>query len=293
MTLGRLRSRRPLQTNDDEITRDVAERLGKLGFTRAGAPEVSIEKKFQMIRVAGLLPVCAVLLWAASQPWKSSDPKDWTSQDADRVLTNSPWAQSVSASFALAEDDPPPPPAIDVPQAGMPSPRNGATDGRWDGGVSRVNRNGTPTLEVTVRWDSALPVRQASERKRGGLPYSPEQLRKDYIVTVIGLVPAGRYGQPQLRTNSSSDGLEDLRNPEEMLEGMMRYSFLFPRGKSSIRPEDAKLDTSTGALHIFFPRTQAIEADDKEVTFQMRFGSLSVVRKFRLKDMMYHGQLEL
>jgi hypothetical protein len=246
-----------------------------------------------MIRVAGLLPVFAVLLWAASQPWKTSDPKEWTSRDVDRLLTNSPWAQSASASFALAEDNtPPPPPTIDVPQAGMPSPHNGATDGRWDGGVSRVNRNGSPTLDVTVRWDSALPVRQAFERKRGGQTYSPEQLRKDYIVTVIGLVPAGRYIEPQLPGGSSS-APGDVRNPEEMLESMMRYSLLFPRGKPAIRPEDAKLDTSTGTVHIFFPRREAIDADDKEVTFQMRFGSLSVVRRFRLKDMMYHGQLEL
>ncbi len=211
----------------------------------------------------------------------------------ERVLTDSPWAQSVPASFALAEDNtPPPPPAIDTPQAGMPSPHNGATDGRWDGGVSRVNRNGPPTLDVTVRWDTALPVRQAFDRKRSGEPYSSEQFRKDYIITVIGLVPAGRYIEPQL-PNGSGNRPEDVRNPEEMLAGMMRTSFLFPRGKSAIRPEDAKLDNSTGTLHIFFPRTQAIDADDKEVTFQMRFGSLSIIKKFRLKDMLYHGQLEL
>ncbi len=251
-------------------------------------------KSLHMIRVAGLLPICTILLCAAaSQPWKTSDPKDWTSQDVDRVLTNSPWAQSAAALFALAEDNtPPPPPAIDAPQAGMSNPRNGATDGRWDGGVSRVNRNGPPTLDVTVRWDTALPVREAFEHKRSGQTYSPEQVRKDYIITVIGLVPAGRYIQPQMRT-SSSDGLEDVRNPEEMLEALMRYSFLFPHGKHAIRPEDTKLDSSTGTLHLFFPRTQAIDADDKEVTFQMRFGSLSVVKKFRLKDMVYHGQLEL
>jgi hypothetical protein len=106
------------------------------------------------------------------------------------------------------------------------------------------------------------------------------------------LVPAGRYLDPQLATRSTN-APEDVRNPEEMLESMMRYSFLFPHGKSAVRAEDAKLDTSTGTLHIFFPRSRAIDGDDKEVTFQMRFGSLSVVRKFRLRDMMYHGQLEL
>jgi hypothetical protein len=246
-----------------------------------------------MTRTAVLVAVSAICACAASLPWKGADPAHWTKQDLERVLNDSPWAQSAGASFALAEDNtPPPPPAIDVPQAGMPSPHNGATDGKWDGGVSRVNRNGPPTLDVTVRWDSALPVRQALERSRPPVAYSPEQIRKDYIVSVIGLVPAGRSVRPELNP-SSSDAQEDARNPAQMLENLMRYSRLFPRGQSPIRPDDAKLDQDTGTVHIFFPRNQAIRLNDKEVTFQVRFGSLTVAKKFRLKDMLYQGQLEL
>ncbi len=244
-----------------------------------------------MFRVVVLATASVILLWASQQPWKAGDPRQWTTQDAERVLTDSPWAQAAGASFALAADDPPPGPSIDVPQAGMASP-HGATDGRWDGGVGRLDRNGPPTLNVTIRWDSALPVRQAAEHERAATRYSPEQLRKDYIITIVGLVPGGRYGQPELNSRSG-DGATDVRNPEEMLEGVMRYARLFPRGKSAIRPEDAKLDNASGDLHLFFPRTGGIALGDKEVTFETRFGSLSVVKRFRLKDMVYKGQLEL
>jgi hypothetical protein len=249
-----------------------------------------------MRSVVALLLI-AYLGFAGSRDfWKNSDPAQWTPQEIERLLTESPWSQPVSATFALAEEEPAQP-AIDVPQAGMPNPRNAATDGRWDGGVGRANRNTLPTLNVTVRWDSALPVREALGRQRSAVPYSAEQVRKYYLVSVAGLVPAGRYMAPTLNTRSGDEGLgsrnpQDPRNPEEMLEGVMRYARLFPHGKAPIRPEDAKLDPQ-GTIHLFFPRGSTITLDDKDVTFELRFGSLSVMKKFRLKDMVYKGELQL
>lgn len=239
-----------------------------------------------------MFALSAALLWGSSQPWKTSEPDRWTARDVDQLLADSPWAQPAGASFSLAEEDGPAPPAIDVPQAGMPSPRNSATDGRWDGGVGRVNRNGPPTLTVTVRWDSALPIRQAQERQRSQPEYKPAQLRGEYIITIEGLVPGGRYGRPELDSRSGDRAL-NMRNPEEMLEGVMRYSRLYPRGKTPLRADDAKLDNATGTLHLFFPRSEPITLADKEVTFETRFGALSILKKFRLRDMLYHGQLEL
>ena len=74
-----------------------------------------------------------------------------------------------------------------------------------------------------------------------------------------------------------------LRN---LLENAARH------GKPPIRPDDAKLDAK-GTIHLFFPRSSAITLDDKDVTFEVRFGSLSVTKKFRLKDMVYKGELAL
>ena len=247
---------------------------------------------FPKLKGTALVATSAISLLAAQQPWKTSSPQQWTAQDVERVMTDSPWAQLAGASFALSEEnDPPPGPSAESPQSGMAN-SNGTADGRWDGGVGRLDRTGPPTLNVTVRWDSALPVRLAAKREHTEARYAPDQLRKNYIITIVGLVPAGRYGQPQLNSRSGDDGV-DVRNPEEMLEGVMRYSRLFPRGKSAIRPDDAKLDSATGHLHLFFPRTEGIALSDKEVTFETRFGSLSVVKRFRLKDMVYQGQLEL
>ncbi len=247
-----------------------------------------------MLRILSclLLSAAVLALAAAQQPWKSTDAAQWTSRDVSRILNDSPWAQSTGATFALAQDNTPPPsPTIESPQAGMPSPHNASTDGRWDGGVGRVNRNGPPSLNVTVRWESALPVRLALKRTEIPSPFTPEQLQKDYIITIEGLVPAGRYGPAQL-DERSGDSL-DVTNPEQMLEGVLRYSRLYPRGKHPILPEDAKLDNKTGVLRIFFPRKDPLSLKDKEVAFETRFGSLSILKPFRLKDMVFQGNLEL
>lgn len=253
--------------------------------------------------MAGLLLASAGALWAA-QPW-NKDPQQWTAQDARHVLLDSPWAQAVSATFG-PELTP-----ADMPQAPLPGAADAGIAGNkvnsganWDGGPGRDTSGRTPTLMVTVRWESALPVRQAilklpaSDRAAGDV-YSAAQLARDYILTVTGLVPAGRYtsaGQLQTEGKSSSDENDSgvkPQDPEPLLEGVMGTSRLATRGGALIRPEDVKLEAATGTLHLFFPRTSKIGAGEKEVVFFTQFGSMRVTRKFRLKEMMYDGRLEL
>ncbi len=255
------------------------------------------------LRILFALIFPALALWA-SQPWTRSSA-GWTADDVRRILADSPWAQAAPASFAHAET-PDPVPVASMPgaaQAGMAGP-NGVPDGRWDGGVGRNVRAGTPSLSVIVRWDSARPVRQALQMAHAlnepGISaqpeYTPQQLQRDYIVTVIGLVPAGRYrGAGRLETKSQSgDTTEsDPRDPEEMLEGLMTTSKLIVRGRAAIAAEDVKLDPANGALHLFFPRTNPIRVDDKEILFTTRFGSMTIDKKFRLKDMIFNKELDL
>jgi len=246
------------------------------------------------------LILAAISLYAA-QPW-NKDSSQWTNEDAQRVLADSPWAQPGSASFPSADmqEEPSPGPLPGAPEAGMAGPR-GASDGRWDGGVGRAPSGGVPSIPVTIRWDSALPVRQALARlqakaESGASGSSSPQATKDYIITIVGLVPSGQYRSAgQLNTQSSSADGEPAaaQDPEHMLEGVMAESRLMFRNRKPIRPEDVKLDPATGTLHLFFPRMEGIDIKDKEVTFAMRFGSMVIKKRFRLKEMAYKGKLEL
>ena len=255
-------------------------------------------------RAAALLFIWSWALVAA-QPW-SKNPSQWTAQDARHVLLDSPWAQAANATFGpdLTPADIPPARLPGAPEAGVAGRKPNSGE-NWDGGPGRDLTGGrTPTLLVTVRWDSALPLREAvlklpaSDRSQGDV-YTPAQIAKDYILTVTGLVPSGRYGSAgtlQPKSTSSSDDNDSgykVQDPEPLLEGLMGASRLILRDQSSIRPDDVKLDAATGTLHVFFPRNPALRAQAKEVTFFTQFGSMRVIRKFRLKEMMYDGRLEL
>ncbi|MBV9403901.1 MAG: hypothetical protein JO211_01050 [Acidobacteriaceae bacterium] len=250
----------------------------------------------------GLLFLMTFAVAYAGQPW-TKDSKLWSAGDAQRILADSPWAQPASASFAPVQSDEPPPPGPlpGAAQAGM-SGSSVSTDGKWDGGVGKIPATGTPSLPITIRWESALPVREALLRLQGtgttdNAAFTAAQAQRDYIITVIGLVPAGRYrsaGQIDTTSRSDDDGSStEPYDPEHMLEGLMAESRLMPRGRKALAPEDVKLDAATGVLHLFFPRTQRIALNDKEVVFAARFGSMTIQRRFRLKSMTYKGTLEL
>ncbi len=255
--------------------------------------------------VVGAL-VTAFVAVAASQPWRGKDPKEWNRQEAEAVLTASPWAQGADATFPDPREAPPqsvyslPGPA----QAGMASPA-GATDGKWDGGVSRNTGAGLlPTLSVLVRWDSALPIRQALLRSKDlGIKLPSDEIAAAvkepafYVLSVTGLLPGKQYEKtgtlPAKSTSESDDGTRAPLSTEQVLEGLMQNTRLAIRKGKVLHPENITMDADTGTVHVFFPRTTQITKADKEVLFTTRFGSLNVEKRFRLSELMYKGQLEL
>jgi hypothetical protein len=248
----------------------------------------------KLAAVLPLLLVFALLAGDSGAPW-GKDSTQWTDRDAQLVLAASPWAQSVSAVMADPRDEKedyaaPLPGAERAGLAGKTNPT--ATAGRWDGGVGRNSMGTLPSLPVVVRWDSALPVREAL--RRSAAAPDADASSTDYILTVTGLIPRGRYHSAgHAETSSNSDNSSDPRNPEELLEAFMSFSRLLPRGSAAIAPRNVRLDSASGTVHIFFPRTHPIEARSKEVVFLTRFGGFTVRAKFRVKDMQYQGKLTL
>jgi hypothetical protein len=232
-----------------------------------------------------LLFAVAAVVVCAGEIWSSKDYTRWSAEDVNRLLTDSPWAKQASASFSIPqkeEEHPviPPPGASTANMGGT----RGVADGRWDGGVGRNIDDSSPKLPVTIRWDSALPIRQALLRSRfgdhvsepGDLKQNLNQPERDYIITVIGLLAS-----------------HQSRDREHMEKELMGAAKLIRTGKAPIKPENVTLDASIGAIQVLFPRTDAISPDDKEVTFELQFGSIKVMKKFRLKAMTYKGRLEL
>lgn len=266
-------------------------------------PFVAHLRIFIHLSILALAFVAAI--WA-SQPWDKA-PADWTPAEITRVLTNSPWAQETSATIVDPYDaiEPTPAPLPGAKEAGIAGPSTGP---RWDGGVGHNRMGRLPTVPITVRWESATPIREALRLSASTNPAGDSVMAKPavdttsaYVITVIGLVQGGKYraqGNPnQPPEVSSSDGADGKKlepgDPEGILEAFMQYSRLRASGIADIHPENVKLDPATGAVHIFFPRAHPLERRQKEVQFITHLGSLNVSTKFRLGSMTRRGQLEL
>ncbi len=220
----------------------------------------------------------------ASQPVWEKPAETWSADDVAALLRNSPWCLQAAAVMTDPEDtamDPRPVGPPDTGQQGV-----GASKPRWDGEPGKNRMGHLATVPVMVRWESALPVRQAE--KDLAAPASA------YVISLTGLIPANRYRViGQTETSSSSDVSFDARNPEEVLEAFMAYSKIVVKGSRDLQPNNVKLDPATGTVRIFFSRERPINTDEKEVLFVTHFGGLNVKAKFRLANMKYHGKIEL
>jgi hypothetical protein len=215
-------------------------------------------------------------------PWEK--PLDaWTTDDVAALLNNSPWSLKVGAVMFDPADTKDPEP-VGPPDTGEKG--NGGVKARWDGQIGRNRIGHPPTIPVLVRWESALPIRQA--QKDTAAPAD------SYVISVAGLVPAGQYREVgKTETTSSSDGSRDARNPEEVLEAFMAYSKISFSSGAERGPENVKIDPATGVIRIFFSRKVPISPREEEAVFETHFGKLTVHAKFHLYNMRYRGNPEL
>ncbi|MFN3326523.1 MAG: hypothetical protein ACK5AZ_23755 [Bryobacteraceae bacterium] len=250
----------------------------------------------KLLLVAGCT---GVLLWAAD-PWKAKKAADWNEKDVKRVLTDSPWARSIPAEMA----------------APMMGGRGGGGRGRGGGGMGgggmtaetgmmggaggegggggggRGMGGGDPRPEppkILVRWESAIPVREAYVRAEQHPLAKIEELSAEYfVISASGLkMPGGGRGGPgggQQKERPQAD-------PQRMGERLKEATSLTVKGREPIRPAHVHMFPSPGGLvSVFlFPRAE-VTAADREVTFQTAFGPMKFKGKFPLKEMIFDGR---
>ena len=250
-------------------------------------------------QVLVLLCVPALLL-AGDTKWMKKNYTEWTRAEAQKILDNSPWARSAAGFIGTTDED-----AREFPVQ-SPTPRDAGlggrevNDGHWDGGVGRMPRGGTASLPVMVQWESALPVREAllvtHAKTASDTTHTLAEPDQYYVVAVEGLV----RGRQQLTPTEPNDPAENPpnggRTPYDVnviRQGLMNLTRLYPQNKKPIVPAEVRVDEETGAVRIFFSKAVPIDLDDKEVVFQTTFGSIKVTQRFKLKEMVYQGKLEL
>jgi hypothetical protein len=177
-------------------------------------------------------------------------PAAWTEAEIQQLLTKSPWAKEASINDT-GQTGP-------LSSAHPPVARRGGRSGSSQSGASTG-----PAVpfkwKAMVRWESALPIREALQRG------TPGETPPDYILNVFGEVPSVDTDVKDLTKLEHKGDQVKLNRVEALPDGTLFH----------------------------FSRLLALRPEDKEVMFSTKLGPLEIKCKFALKEMFYRGNLEL
>jgi hypothetical protein len=207
--------------------------------------------------------------YAPKEFWNEKKPSDWTSEEIELLLNKSPWAKEAAVSYYGGQNGPL---SNTMPGTRSRSSRN-ASSGTSPSAVSPA------AWKAIVRWESALPVREALKAKP-----SPD-VEKFYILNMVGDVPS---------VGATPD--EDESQRQARFETLKQVTKLEHKGDAILLSRVAvapKSALSMAGTLFYFSRDLALRPKDNQATFSTKLGPIDVKCKFTLKDMMYQGNLEL
>jgi hypothetical protein len=201
---------------------------------------------------------------STEKAWKNKPVTEWTADDAQQVMTDSPWAKTTIPVMEKAANEGP-------HRGGGGYPRGGA---RNDTGGERTDQGQPPTL--TLRWESAVPIREA-ELKAGDVD-APTVDEEHYAIAVLGV--------PRNMLNAET----------RTMEGEFKKQATLKRdGKKDLKPSSVEIHQCEDGLIILysFPRSNEISKYDRRVEFDAQIGRLKFTEPFYIEEMVYAGNLEL
>jgi hypothetical protein len=226
------------------------------------------------------------LLLAADTFWDTKTPSAWTEADAKQILTNSPWAKEVTGGVArrLTEDQ-----LREGGVMGQPhgvgydgvDPKGSGPSVSWNilsgpGGDDRSQRSRPGSIPLSIRWESAMPVRLAELKAQG---IESATLPGDgYQIAVFGV--------PGLATHD---------DPAKLGDPLKRWAALKRDGKKDVKPDQAAVFPGANGLTLvyLFPVTAEIVEKDGWVVFEAQIGRISVSHGFELQRMKFLWKLVL
>jgi hypothetical protein len=207
--------------------------------------------------------------FAPKEFWNEKKPSDWTGEEIELLLNKSPWAKEAAVSYYGGQNGPL---SNTMPGSRSRSSRN-ASSGTSPSAVSPA------AWKAIVRWESALPVREALKVKP-----SPD-VEKFYILNMVGDIPS---------VGATPD--EDESQRQARFETLKQVTKLEHKGDAILLSRVAvapKSALSLAGTLFYFSRDLALRPKDNQAVFSTKLGPIDVKCKFALKDMMYQGNLEL
>jgi hypothetical protein len=230
-----------------------------------------------------ILPLfIALAAVAADDPaWKTKQIPDWTENDAKDVLADSPWVKTFTPTMKQEQQSSGRRGlgglggvSLGIPGMGGMGRRGGGYPG-GGGGQSRRNDD-SEAPKVTLRWESAMPVRTAELKAHDN--DAPTLDEKHYAIAV--------YGIPDRMLSG------DTRKLEDQLKGKASIK---RDGKKDFKPSSVEvLERPDGPVVVYmFPMTNEITKQDHRVEFDADIGRLELTQSFFTDDMVWQGKLEL
>ncbi len=133
-----------------------------------------------------------------------------------------------------------------------------------------------PAIPLTLRWESALPIRVAELKSHVVEP--PTLEGEGYSLAV--------YGVP---------GTYFKGDPKSLGKPLKELAFLRREGKKDVKPSSVEVFQASGGLVVvyLFPLSAEISANDRRIEFGALIGRVSIVQSFILQEMLFQGKLEL
>jgi hypothetical protein len=198
---------------------------------------------------------------------------DWNEKELQSMIGDSPWADRM---------------AVETGQRG----KIGNADDK--GGMM----DGNLTTPIVIVWRTALPVRQALARLQYGAEAATNPQGKALLeneqpasVLLLSLIPGSFRGDVADIAKLTADttikvkGKPDIHPTEIQIPPAAA-----PAGKGG---PGGRGGGGTFDLILLFPKNAGLTVDDKELDFSTRVGKMSIRKKFKLKDMVYNGKLEM
>jgi hypothetical protein len=274
-----------------------------------------LQKTFQQLALAGT--VCAVALFA-SDAWKTKDSKEWTREEVQKVLTDSPWAKQITVTTERSGGGQ----RRGGRGGGMGGGRGGVGFPGGGGGGYPGGGGGYPgggggypggggggrypegdgmREEIVLRWESALPVQQALLRQGAhaddestpAADANQKDKDKYYVIAVLGFrMPSSRRNDSD---SSDTDQDRSSQSNDDLRSRFLDAGRLIPKSKVAIAAEDVQFEgrNGSGAIRFLFPKTFPFTAEDKEIVFHFEARGVKFDHKFKLSDMLYQGKLAL
>ena len=240
--------------------------------------------------------------------WKESAYSDWSEKEVMRMLNKSPWAKELTVSLQRPQGvsrttmrtgrrDGPNASGRGFGGGGFGGGRGG---GRGFGGRG-TGRGFPPAMNLTLRWYSAMPIKQAFARAQFGDQAQSTAELAELLAPEENHIIIGISGLPARMTRIPAD------RQQAVIERLRSESFLKIKGREPIalqavqmRKEQVHLlnaRTGQSGFELIFvfarPTSNPITVKQKNIEFVTRLMGRKVSKKFKLKDMVFDGKLEL